>query len=133
MKEITVYGTPIDWKKETIEKEKPMSEQKNYYDYTADLCVLAELDEGAAYEVDYTLIGYDKKVGKFVLVTASGCSCWDGDCYVEYYDSFADMHRSLGVFGDDREFQPSLKGVERVMKEAMENMVLFPVGIRRGD
>jgi len=104
-------------------------EELIYSQYREELVVLSELDESEAYEVDYTLIGYDKKKGKFVLVTASGCSCWDGDCQVEYFDTLAEMHKSLGVHGPDRDFQPSLMGVERAMKEALQNMVTFPVGI----
>ncbi len=101
-----------------------------YYDIQEKLIILAELDESEDYEVDYTLIGYEKEMGKFVLVTASGCSCWDGEADVEYYDTLSDLQKSIGVFGKEREFNPSLKGAERAIYEAMENMKHFPVGIK---
>lgn len=101
-----------------------------YHEIEKELIVLAELDEGEAYEVDYTMIGYHREKGKFALVTASGCSCWDGCCDVEYFDTFLDLQKSIGVFGKDRQFNPSLKGAERAIFEAMENMKTFPVGIK---
>ena len=100
-----------------------------YYDYEQELVVLASLDASEAYEVDYTLIGYDKKIGQFVIVTASGCSCWDGECDVEYYPTISDLFKSLGIYGKDREFQPSLKGAEQLIEEVRKNMQFFPLGI----
>ncbi len=55
---------------------------------------LAGLDESASYEVDYTEI-WRNADGKFVLATASGCSCWDGDFDTETFDSLDDLAASL--------------------------------------
>jgi hypothetical protein len=88
----------------------------DYYRVTESLVELDQLDESASYEVDYTFVGIDKETGKFALVTASGCSCWDGDCDVEMFDNLDDMEKSL--VRDDRTYNPSLSGAKSVMEEA---------------
>ena len=87
-----------------------------YYDIKNSLIELAELDESASYEVDYTFVGLNKETGKFTLVTASGCSCWDGGCDVEEFDDLDSMEKSLVT--EDRTYNPSLSGAKWVMEEA---------------
>jgi hypothetical protein len=83
--------------------------------------LLAELDESADYEVDVTRIYRDGIT--FVLATASGCSCWDGDYSVESFNSLDALKESLGVNGKERDFNPSFKGVEALLKEAQETLL----------
>lgn len=90
----------------------------DYYKTIKEYDELASLDESADYEVDYTFVGFDKRTGKFVLVTASGCSCWDGDAYVELFDDLESMRKSLVT--TDRTYNPSLNGAKAVMDEAEE-------------
>lgn len=84
----------------------------------SEVTQLAFLDESYPYEVDQCLIGLDKSTGKFVLMTATGCSCWDGDATVEYFDSIDEIESSL--INKDRTYNPSLLGAERLIREARE-------------
>ena len=96
-----------------------------YYDIKKELTELAMLDESADYEVDYTFIGLDEKTGKFALVTASGCSCWDGGADVEYFDDLDQMEQSLVT--EDRTYNPSLLGAKSVMQEAKETFEIMRI------
>ena len=84
--------------------------------------LIAEIDESEPYEVDQTLIFFDKNRELFLLVTASGCSCWDGDCEIEEYNSLDDISAQLSG-RDDRGFvhNPSPKGLEALLAEAYEH------------
>lgn len=64
---------------ESIENDIPY----NVDDRVKQLQELAFIDESAEYEVDTNGIYYDPKTHKFVLLSCSGCSCWDGS-----YDEF---------------------------------------------
>lgn len=77
---------------------------------------LARLDESADYEVDVTVIVYNKKSKKFLLGTASGCSCWDGDWNSEEFNSLKGIEASL--LKDEREYNPSFKGTLEIIKQA---------------
>lgn len=89
-----VYGIPKEWE------------------------LLGELDESADYEVDITAIY--RHNGEFILATASGCSCWDGDYGIERFKTLDDLEKSL--MNDDREYNPSFKGVEKIVAEAREKI-----------
>ena len=100
----------------------------DYDDITKELTELAMIDESASYyEVDYTFIGLDEKTGKFALVTASGCSCWDGGADVEYFDDLDQMEQSLVT--EDRTYNPSLLGAKSVMQEARETYERIKVAL----
>lgn len=89
------------------------------YNYeTGRLQELAMIDKSAEYEVDYTFIGWDKETDKFVLVTASGCSWWDGDCDVEEYDSLEELDK--GLCDADRQWYTTLKGAKTLCEVARE-------------
>jgi hypothetical protein len=83
-----------------------------------ELVELAWLDESEPYEVDHTGIYLDPNSGKFVLLTASGCSCWDGEYNEEEYDTLEDLEKSLNLDEDKRRWNPSLQGAKDLMKEA---------------
>lgn len=55
---------------------------------------LSGVDESAPYEVDYTEI-WRAPDGSFVLVTASGCSCWDGDFDMQPFTTLDALAESL--------------------------------------
>lgn len=67
--------------------------------------LLAEDDRSESYDVDITAIYRDGD--KFLLATASGCSCWDGDYDVETFDSLDALAESISITGDDRRYNPS--------------------------
>lgn len=93
-----------------------MSNILNYDRKRNDLVELAILDESADYEVDITEIHYDPKSKEFVLLTASGCSCWDGYYSEERFKSLKSLSESL--LKEERQYNPSFKGVEKLVKEA---------------
>ncbi len=87
----------------------------DYYERVDELECLAFLDESADYEVDMTGIYTDKV--KFFVISASGCSCWDGDYHEEVYETFKDLKDSFKL-DEVNPYQPSLSGVETLVKEA---------------
>jgi hypothetical protein len=78
---------------------------------------LASIDESADYEIDISVVGYDVIQRKFVLLTASGCSCWDGDYEEECFDTFDAVKNSLRT-DTRRRFTPSLRGAEELIQDA---------------
>ena len=89
------------------------------YEERADqLRELAFIDESEPYEVDQTGIYVDESgdTPVFVLLTSSGCSCWDGDYNEEQFESLEALEISL--VGDDRTYNPSLNGVRQLLEEA---------------
>lgn len=79
---------------------------------------LAVLDESADYEVDVTEIWYDPRAREFLLLTATGCSCWDGEYNEERFKSLDELERSL--LKDERTYQPSFRGVETLIEQAKD-------------
>mgnify|MGYP001582717464 CR=1 FL=1 len=81
-----------------------------------DLIELALIDESADYEVDMTEVHYDPETEELVLLTATGCSCWDGDYNEERFKDLDSLKQSL--LQEDRKYNPSFKGAEQLVKEA---------------
>jgi hypothetical protein len=82
---------------------------------------IASIDEGEPYETDQTDILVETE-GTFLLATASGCSCWDGDWYVTRYDTVEELLEDIGPQGsaDNGGYNPSFKGVEDLLKQVEE-------------
>jgi hypothetical protein len=78
--------------------------------------LLAEIDESEAYEVDITEIY--RHGDKFILATASGCSCWSGEYDVEEFTSLDALADAIGIEGPDRRYQPSLKAAADLIAQA---------------
>lgn len=82
--------------------------------------MIAEIDESEPYEVDQTRI-YVAAGGTFVLATASGCSCWEGDWELTRYDTLAELIDDIGPLGgSEHDYNPSFKGAEALAKQALE-------------
>ncbi len=80
---------------------------------------LAFIDEAVgAYEVDQAGIYFDRTTGKFGLLTASGCSCWNGEWNAEWYDSLDELEEAL--MGKERTYNPSLSGAKELISDARE-------------
>lgn len=97
----------------------------DYYDRQKSLTILASIDESEPYEVDEAIIGLDQD-GRFVLLTASGCSCWDGDYDEEVFDSLDALEKAL-IQGDEDgndkyHYNPSLNGARALVAEAREQI-----------
>jgi hypothetical protein len=82
-----------------------------------NLTELGRVDEADAYEVDQAAIYIDERTGLFILRTASGCSCWDGDCLEERFPTLDELEYAL--LGDTtRDYNPTLKGAEDLIAQA---------------
>ena len=80
---------------------------------------VAEVDESQDYEVDQTQIVYVPHEDKFVLLTASGCSCWDGDWNAEWFDNLDVLFASLiDERADERQYTPSGAGANDLREQA---------------
>lgn len=95
-----------------------MSEQVDWYKMLNKHTLLSEIDESADYEVDRTAILYDEDTGEFILLSASGCSCWSGEAYEERFAEFQDLAVSLFADAETRNFASSAGGSEQLIYEA---------------
>lgn len=96
-----------------------MSSLLNRYGNTkTDYIELAVLDESESYEVDITEIHYDPETKEFLLLTASGCSCWEGDYSEERFKSLKALGESM--IKEDRQYNPSFVGAKQLLIEAEE-------------
>lgn len=95
----------------------------DYDDRKSELKTLAFIDEADSYEVDENGIYTDGE--KFYLLSASGCSCWDGEFDEVEYNSFEELKQALlGDEGDGYRYCPSLEGARQLIKEAEEALGL---------
>lgn len=84
-----------------------------------DWRLLAEVDESRSYEVDVTEV-YVRPDGKFILATATGCSCWSGEYDVEEFDTLDALAASILPEGPEteRRYNPSFIGAKALMETA---------------
>ena len=68
--------------------------------------VIASVDESESYEVDRAEVWLQAD-GTFILATASG---WEGEWEEEPYATYAELEAALGLWGKDREYNPSPAG-----------------------
>ena len=92
-----------------------------YYKRREELKELAFLDEADSYEVDESGIYTDGV--KFYLLTASGCSCWDGDYDEAVFEDF-DSLKTFLINEDLPRYNPSLRGGQELIAEAIRNLGL---------
>lgn len=88
----------------------------DYYERLKSLKQLAFVDESYPYEVDEAGIYLNEQTGQFYLITASGCSCWDGEYDEEVFDSLDQLELSL--INEDSRYRPSLGGSKLLIAEA---------------
>lgn len=93
-----------------------MSEILIYDRKRSDLIELAVIDESASYEVDIIEIHYDPKSKEYVLLTASGCSCWDGDYTEERFKTMKELESK--IVNEERKYNPSLMGAKQLVADA---------------
>ena len=91
-----------------------------YDDRCNELTELSSFDESQDYEVDIGGIYLDSD-GKFILLTASGCSCWDGDYSEEIFESLEALELTLLTSDGDR-WNPSLLGTHQLIQEARNSL-----------
>jgi hypothetical protein len=98
----------------------------NYGRERKELIELATIDESADWAVDYAEIFYDPDKKELVLLTASGCSCWEG----EYQEERAKTWKALkeALLKGDTDYNPTIKGAEIVFKEAKEKFKELKLG-----
>ena len=81
------------------------------------LQLLGAIEEAELYDVDANEI-FLKPDGKFLLRSASGCSCWDGDWDEITFDSLAELETALLEDACNSNYRPTLKGAEQLIAEA---------------
>lgn len=81
---------------------------------------LASVDESQSYEVDRAEIYYDLRAEKYVLATAGGCSCWDGEYNLDSFATFEAL--VLALFKEERQYTPSIVGAIDLVVEAKGNL-----------
>lgn len=87
-----------------------------YSERQEQLKQLAFIDESEAYQIDEAGIYFNAETTEFVLLTASGCSCWDGEYDEEVFESLEALEASL--LKEDRRYNPSLEGAKKLIAEA---------------
>lgn len=91
----------------------------NYPDRQKELKELSFIDEANSYEVDEAGIYLDERTGKFVLLLASGCSCWDYDDYSEFeFNSLDELEAEVKSEKFDKHYPPGKNGIETLIREA---------------
>lgn len=75
MKAVSNYHPPYEWNLKPEEKEKRTL--VGSYDFTEYGKLVHHIDESESYAEDETVLL--KKGRYYTLLTATGCSCWDGD------------------------------------------------------
>ena len=91
----------------------------DYYDRVKQLKELASYDNSGGYEVDTGGIYLDEKdsAKPFRLITASGCSCWDGDFTEDEFATLEDLEKSLNSDLPHR-YNPSINTGKWLIEEA---------------
>lgn len=111
-----------------------MGEWNSVYWHTErdKLIELSFIDEADSYEVDQAMIGLDKQTGKFVLIVASGCSCWDDEAEMKSFDTLDELEIEMNKVIDEElikfprmreydkvsNFYLSINGCKELMNEA---------------
>lgn len=88
----------------------------DYYNRIEKLVGLATYDEDRSYEIDQGGIYWDPVAGKYSWITASGCSCWDGQYDESQYDTLSNLLKV--EMGEDRRYSPGLLTLEAMAEEA---------------
>jgi hypothetical protein len=90
-----------------------------------DWTLLAEIDESYPYEIDVTEIYRDGR-GYFVLATAAGCSCWDGEYDEETYATYPELVAALNLLtAPERTYNPSPVGATDLLAQVQGKMALL--------
>lgn len=84
--------------------------------------LIADVDESAPYEVDQTRI-YSLEDGRFVLATASGCSCWDGEWETQTFSSLDEIENAV-LYREKYAYNPSLEGAKTLVEQAKSALSL---------
>ena len=91
----------------------------NYHDRTSNLDCLAYVDESEDYSVDYHGVYYDSNNGTFLYITASGCSCWDGEYEEEEFPTLSACIQGIEAYKGD--YEPSIRTIEELVRQIMED------------
>lgn len=79
-----------------------------------ELIELAFIDDSDSYDIDENGIYTDGV--KYYWLSASGCSCWDGDYDEEVFDSFEDLKSHL--LNSDSRYRPTILGAQALIEQA---------------
>lgn len=94
----------------------------NYRERQSELLQLGFIDQSEAYEIDENGIYYDVDAPEglqFIVLSASGCSCWDGEFNEDSFASLDEVEKFL-VHEDVNQYAPTLSGAQTLVAEARE-------------
>jgi hypothetical protein len=98
----------------------------SYEERKAELIELAFYDDSESYSTDEGGIYLCPKTMKLIFLSASGCSCWDGDYEEDSFDSLLDVEIALLKGGENGEdlykFHPSLARCKEMLEEAKKKL-----------
>lgn len=88
----------------------------DFYDRKRELIELSAEDNSEQYSIDENGIYYDPRTELFVWLSASGCSCWDGEYSETTYDTLEELIADM----TEREsrWQPASSEVSNMAQEA---------------
>jgi hypothetical protein len=99
--------------REQLEDEYGSDWKEPMFDKYPKAKIIASIDESESYETDQTAILRDGADGTFILATALGCSCWEGDWSLFRYSTLDELLDDIGPSGEyDYDYNPTFAGVE---------------------
>ena len=95
---------------------------ESYYDRIKSVIELAAEYEGDVCYIDYNGIYFDPKTNLFCWISASGCSCWDGEYGESTYKTLEELCQDM-LSGSPSEdlgvnYEPSLNQARDLVQEA---------------
>ena len=81
---------------------------------------IAAIDESEYYETDITEVYFDTHSNEFLLISASGCSCWDGDYSETRYTDVESLEKALLDDGNKDQYNPTWKGANELLEQVRE-------------
>lgn len=88
----------------------------DYYERKQQLIELSSADDSDSYSIDENGIYYDPRTETFIWLSASGCSCWDGDYSETSYDSLDEALDSMLTY--ETRWHPATSETTSMIEEA---------------
>lgn len=85
--------------------------------------LIAAIDESEPYEVDMTEIYINDEDHTITLVTASGCSCWEGEYQTREFVTLEQLEKELRDPDINKyHYNPSIAGLQTLLEQAFNNL-----------
>ena len=102
--------------------QKYLGKSYSLYEREKELKTLASIDQDEdGWGIDRYDISFDPTTKKYSYITASGCSCWDGDYDESLFDSFNELIKVLDENAElEGHYMPSVLGAQQLIAEAKD-------------